>query len=172
MYLDERHLSTYTSEERERKEELKQMDENTRKLREDAKKYREKAVNESGFDYQNLQPEIEEKMNELPSSLSEISEAINLLKLKCEGIRNVDETILEEYQKYQREIEERRVLGVSLGQRLEEREKQIQHLQPIWLQALRSLVDKINENFSSFMRYLKFCGEVYLYIANEVFIYS
>lgn len=170
--LDERILSTKTSEEKEKKEDLKRIDEKTRQLRDLAKKCREKAVESSGFDFQHLPPDIEEKMNQLPNSLSEIIEAINLLKLKCEGIRNVDETILEDYQKYQREIQEKHALSLELEQRLSQREQEIQELQPVWLGSLRSLIDRINQNFSEFMGYLKFRGEVYLFAANEVIFNS
>lgn len=157
-----------TSDEKRLRNELVELEENLQTIRNVAKEYREKAKQLSGFDFSdNVDTNITERFNNMPSSLSEINDSINMLKLRCEGIANIDESILEEYQKYQNEITEKTSFCRQLENQLELKDGEINTIKPNWLDSLNGLINKINTNYSKFMDYLHFSGEVYLFTGNK-----
>lgn len=141
------------------------MEENLRRSREDAKIARDYARKLSGFDFGTSQipQDVHEKFLELPESIEDLENAISILKLRCEGIANIDESVLEEYQKYIEEITEKTKECKDLENDLEAKDNEIQTLKPLWLNALNELISKINLNFGKFMEHLQYSGEVYLF---------
>lgn len=161
-------MSTLNVEDLKRRQELKDLDEKLQEIRDIAKEFREKAKRFSGFDFNDsVDNSIVERFESMPSSLDEIKDSVNMLKLRCEGIVNIDESILEEYQKYQQEITEKTSYSAQLEKELEANDKKINELKAGWIESLNDLILKINNNFGKFMDYLRYSGEVYLYTGSK-----
>lgn len=166
--LDEQQHSALVSEETNKKNELQEMNRIFLNAKDVAKEFRERAKEKSGFNFdEHTDPKIKETFDELPGNLEDVNIAISRLKMSCQGIKNVDEDLLNKYRNYQLEIEEKEAQCLQLEEEHENKKNEIDALRPIWIEELNKVINKINENFSSFMGYLNFCGEVYLYEGNN-----
>ncbi|OTF72867.1 SMC protein-like protein, partial [Euroglyphus maynei] len=141
-------------------------------LKNEAKEFRTNAIEKSGFDYNDIDEEILERLKKLPDTLEDISDSITELKLRCEGIKNVDQSLLETYRAYALEIENKGNECEKFEQELIVRKQEIDSLKPVWLTELKSLINKINENFSKFMDYLNYSGEVYLFTGDKEYSFD
>ncbi|KAH9416423.1 Structural maintenance of chromosomes protein 5 [Dermatophagoides pteronyssinus] len=137
-----------------------------------AKEFRKNAIEKSGFDYNDLDEQIRKRLEELPDTIDEISDAITELKLRCEGIKNVDQSLLETYRSYQKEIQTKSVELEKFEQELQQHKEEIDQLKPVWLNELKTLIAKINENFSKFMDHLNYSGEVYLFTGDKEYSFD
>lgn len=167
--LDKQNLSAIESEVEYVRNEMKNLEENLRAARDQAKEARDQARTLTGFDFANGQVEdsITEKFNSLPNSMEELENSISIMRLRCEGIANIDDSVLVEYQKYQQEIAEKTNECRELESELAKKQSEIETTKPLWLDALNSLISQINNNFSKFMEHLQYSGEVYLFDGNK-----
>ena len=96
----------------------------------------------------------------IPDSSDEIQAYKTELEAKADCIESVDRKIVEEYTDLKLTIRE---LETELKQRedlMDSKSSQLQQLKQSWLESLRSLVERINSNFSSYFSRLGFAGEV------------
>ena len=168
-FLVEQSYSSLNFEVEGFRKELKNLEDSLRVSRDAAKNARVHARELSGFDFGDSQvpQEVNEKFSELPSTIEKLDNAISILKLRCEGISNIDESVLEEYQNYISEITTKTTERDDLEKELASKENEVQILKPLWFDALNSLIEQINFNFSKFMDHLQYSGEVYLFGGNK-----
>ena len=96
----------------------------------------------------------------IPDNSDEIRTFKTELEAKADCIDSVDRKTVEEYTELKLTIRE---LEAELKQRedlMSSKSSKLQHLKESWLESLRSLVEKINANFSSYFSWLGFAGEV------------
>lgn len=136
-----------------------------KKVRDAVKKANEEVTAACGADVTDpvKGPDILEKFATLPNDEEEIENVESVLRLRCQGIANIDESILEEYQKYQRDIAIKNEELAKLEADAANVEKEIQTIRPRWVNALKELIGKIDNNFGEFMQTMQYSGEVYLY---------
>lgn len=106
---------------------------------------------------------VERKLDGLPGDFDLIENAMSVVRLRCEGIANVDESVLEQYRKYQREITEKNKELAQLEAEAKTVNDEIKRVQSVWVNALKSLIRKIDKNFGEYMANMNYSGEVYLY---------
>lgn len=111
--------------------------------------------------------EIHAKLETLPTDDEEIENLMSMLRLRCQGIANVDESILEEYQKCQREIDLKTQELNELETEAKNVEKEIETIKPRWVNTLKELIGQIDRNFGDFMMKMHYSGEVYLFEADK-----
>ncbi|KAH7646400.1 Structural maintenance of chromosomes protein 5 [Dermatophagoides farinae] len=152
---------------------INQLNNNFKELQKTTREFRKYAIEKSGFNFnEDLDEEIRKKMHDLPEKLDEISDMIDTLKLRCEGIQDVDQSLLEDYKRYQLEIQNKYSECEKYEQQLDCRKQEINSLKPIWLTELKGLIDKINENFTKFMDHLNYSGEVYLFTGDKEYSFD
>lgn len=150
------------------KQELENVRENLSAARNAAKVARESAKEITGMDFTSEVPEeITNTFNELPDTVSELDHTIDVMRLRCEGVANIDDSVLEEYQEYQRKIAKETADCREAEEKLVNVEREIQTIKPLWLNALNTLIVQINQNFGRFMFHLNYSGEVYLFEGNK-----
>ena len=168
-FIDKQHQVSLDQEIIYFRNEVKSLEDSVRTAREQAKAARDQAKEITGFDFSNNQVDeaITEKFNSLPDNMTELDNAIDILRLRCEGIANIDDSVLVEYQRYQQQIGEKTNECRELECELARNENEIQTIKPLWLDALNTLIGQINQNFSQFMAELDYSGEVYLFHGNK-----
>lgn len=141
-------------------DQLKEMNVEVRKARDIAKAAFEEAKIAVGSEFTE---EVQEKMSTLPGTFEEIESAIAVLRLRCQGIANIDDSVLEQYHKYQKDITEKNSELAKLEEEAKKVDDEIQAVRPIWVNSLKQLIGQIDKNFGNFMTMMKYSGEVYLY---------
>lgn len=168
LNTDNQMKATHDMEVESIKQELEHFRENLYTARNAAKEARDSAKEITGMDFNRDVPEeITNAFNDLPDTVSELDHTIDVMRLRCEGVANIDDSVLEEYQKYQREIAEKTVECRGRELELVNVEREIQNVKPLWLKALNTLIVQINQNFGKFMFHLSYSGEVYLFEGNK-----
>lgn len=173
--------ATYTSQKAELEEETKylqsqllELSAEVKKVRDAVKKANEEVTAACGADVTDpvKGPDILEKFATLPNDEEEIENVESVLRLRCQGIANIDESILEEYQKYQRDIAIKNEELAKLEADAANVEKEIQTIRPRWVNALKELIGKIDNNFGEFMQTMQYSGEVYLYEGEKEYAFE
>ncbi|KAM9330698.1 structural maintenance of chromosomes protein 5 [Gastrophryne carolinensis] len=103
----------------------------------------------------------------LPNTLDEIDAALNEERSRASCFTGLNASVVEDYTKRTREIE---AMSGDLNQKRKELEDYRQKLSTVkqnWLLPLKSLVEKVNEQFSSFFSSMQCVGEVDLHTENE-----
>lgn len=139
---------------------LKELSLEVKKARDIAKVALDKAKIAVGGE---VSTEVHEKLNTLPNDFGELENAMSVLRLRCQGIANIDDSVLEQYQKYQKDITEKNSELAQLEGEAKKVDDEIQIVRPIWVNALKQLVGQIDKNFADFMMHMSYGGEVYLY---------
>ncbi|CAH2294106.1 structural maintenance of chromosomes 5 isoform X2 [Pelobates cultripes] len=104
----------------------------------------------------------------LPNTLDEIDSVLNEERSRASCFTSFNASVVAEYNKRTEEIKQ---LTVELDQKrneLDDYKQNISQVKERWLNPLKQLVEKINEQFSSFFRSMQCVGEVDLHTENEV----
>uniref|UniRef100_A0A8C5WDB0 Structural maintenance of chromosomes protein 5 n=1 Tax=Leptobrachium leishanense TaxID=445787 RepID=A0A8C5WDB0_9ANUR len=103
----------------------------------------------------------------LPNTLDEIDAVLNEERSRASCFTGLNPSVVEEYSNRTRDIQ---LLTTELDQKkneLENYRENISQVKEQWLNPLKQLVEKINEQFSSFFRSMQCVGEVDLHTENE-----
>ncbi|KAI4882717.1 hypothetical protein NFI96_028525 [Prochilodus magdalenae] len=105
--------------------------------------------------------------SELPDTLDEIDAMLNEERTRAECFTGLSETVVEEYNKREKEIKNMEKELEEKTNALNEYRQNISEAKERWLNPLKSLVEQINEKFSDFFRSMHCAGEVDLHSENE-----
>ncbi|MEE6459332.1 hypothetical protein FKM82_000599 [Ascaphus truei] len=103
----------------------------------------------------------------LPNTLDEIDVVLNEERSRASCFTGLNASVVDDYTKRTKEIQQ---MTEELEQKKNELENYRQNISQVkerWLNPLKHLVEKINENFSSFFRSMQCVGEVDLHTENE-----
>ncbi|MEE6459328.1 hypothetical protein FKM82_000599 [Ascaphus truei] len=108
-----------------------------------------------------------EAFQSLPNTLDEIDVVLNEERSRASCFTGLNASVVDDYTKRTKEIQQ---MTEELEQKKNELENYRQNISQVkerWLNPLKHLVEKINENFSSFFRSMQCVGEVDLHTENE-----
>lgn len=134
------------------------------------KKEAERLYNDALATTDNISPQndafkpFNKAFEKLPATIAEINNELNVAQAKvfCMA-KNVDaENILREYEEMQNDIQNLTEFVKKKSTLLREMTIEIEKLKEMWLQPLQQLVEKINENFSTYFSEMDCAGEVTL----------
>ncbi|XP_066460282.1 structural maintenance of chromosomes protein 5 isoform X2 [Eleutherodactylus coqui] len=103
----------------------------------------------------------------LPDTLEEIDAVLNEERSRAACFTGLTSSVVEDYTKRTREIEDMTEELHRKKTELESFRQNILQVKEDWLTPLKQLVEKINEQFSSFFRSMQCVGEVDLHTENE-----
>ncbi|XP_044128806.1 structural maintenance of chromosomes protein 5 isoform X1 [Bufo gargarizans] len=103
----------------------------------------------------------------LPNTLDEIDAVLNEERSRASCFTGLNSSVVEDYTKRTREIEDMTEELYKKKTELESFRQNILQVKEDWLIPLKQLVEKINEQFSSFFRSMQCVGEVDLHTENE-----
>ncbi|XP_040273021.1 structural maintenance of chromosomes protein 5 isoform X2 [Bufo bufo] len=103
----------------------------------------------------------------LPNTLDEIDAVLNEERSRASCFTGLNSSVVEDYTKRTREIEDITEELHRKKTELENFRQNILQVKEDWLIPLKQLVEKINEQFSSFFRSMQCVGEVDLHTENE-----
>uniref|UniRef100_A0A8B9HF81 Structural maintenance of chromosomes protein 5 n=1 Tax=Astyanax mexicanus TaxID=7994 RepID=A0A8B9HF81_ASTMX len=106
--------------------------------------------------------------SELPDTLDEIDAMLNEERARAECFTGLNEAVVEEYSKREKEIKNMEKELEEKTKALNEYRQNISEAKERWLNPLKLLVEQINEKFSDFFRSMNCAGEVDLHSENEV----
>ncbi|CAL1540764.1 unnamed protein product [Lymnaea stagnalis] len=148
--------------------EVKELQEHVQELKQQAREKLMDAKKKADIGYQDDLEKvlttrgIWEDFKDAPSSIDELDNEIHRMQARAESMFQVDEKVVHDFEKRQREIE-------HLEQRLNETEAKrqthqadITEIKRQWLEPLTELIQLINTKFSYFFSTLQCCGEVSL----------
>ncbi|XP_053558489.1 structural maintenance of chromosomes protein 5 [Bombina bombina] len=143
------------------------MDGRKRTLLENCKGLLGKARKACNMDPSQEIPQDLQAFQSLPNTLDEIDALLNEEKSRASCFTGLNASVVEDYTKRTHEIQ---LLTEELNQKkseLEDYRKNISQVKEKWLNPLKQLVEKINEQFSSFFSSMQCVGEVDLHTENE-----
>uniref|UniRef100_W5LNS0 Structural maintenance of chromosomes protein 5 n=1 Tax=Astyanax mexicanus TaxID=7994 RepID=W5LNS0_ASTMX len=105
--------------------------------------------------------------SELPDTLDEIDAMLNEERARAECFTGLNEAVVEEYSKREKEIKNMEKELEEKTKALNEYRQNISEAKERWLNPLKLLVEQINEKFSDFFRSMNCAGEVDLHSENE-----
>ncbi|XP_075067074.1 structural maintenance of chromosomes protein 5 isoform X2 [Mixophyes fleayi] len=111
--------------------------------------------------------EFQTAFQSLPSTLDEIDAVLNEERSRASCFTGVNSSVVEDYAKRTREIEDMTVEVDRKKNELTTYRQNITKVKEDWLTPLKHLVEKINEQFSSFFSSMQCVGEVDLHTENE-----
>ncbi|XP_072260268.1 structural maintenance of chromosomes protein 5 isoform X2 [Pyxicephalus adspersus] len=103
----------------------------------------------------------------LPNTLDEIDASLNEEQSRVSCFMGLNASVVEDYARRTREIESKTVELNQKKKELEDYRQKISKVKQDWLTPLKHLVEKINEQFSSFFSSMQCVGEVDLHTENE-----
>eukprot|EP01119_Soliformovum_irregulare_P024779 TRINITY_DN8979_c0_g1_i1.p1 TRINITY_DN8979_c0_g1~~TRINITY_DN8979_c0_g1_i1.p1 ORF type:complete len:435 (+),score=139.36 TRINITY_DN8979_c0_g1_i1:323-1627(+) len=107
-----------------------------------------------------MTPELKAIFEEFPDELEEIEEAINEAQAKADLNHSGNNTVIEQYEKRKKEIEELEEKMATSTESLNRLKAEIESVKSAWLPPLSALVRRINESFSKHMSQIGCAGEV------------
>ncbi|XP_063311120.1 structural maintenance of chromosomes protein 5 isoform X1 [Pelobates fuscus] len=116
---------------------------------------------------QDVPQDFQTAFQALPNTLDEIDAVLNEERSRASCFTSFNASVVAEYNKRTEEIKQ---LTVELDQKrneLDDYKQNISQVKVRWLNPLKQLVEKINEQFSSFFRSMQCVGEVDLHTENE-----
>ncbi|XP_070598754.1 structural maintenance of chromosomes protein 5 isoform X2 [Erythrolamprus reginae] len=125
-----------------------------------------KKVCNLGMD-QNLPENIYKAFLDLPSTVDEIDALLNEEKTRASCFTGLNASVVEEYNKRVKEIEELTAELEEKKKELDSYRQNISQVKESWLNPLKKMIDQINEKFSSFFSSMQCAGEIDLHAENE-----
>ena len=103
----------------------------------------------------------------LPNTVDEIDAEVNTIQARADCTMPVDKNVLEEYNRREREI--RRLTKVAGAQKakLDNHQGEVEQVKAEWLDPLKDLIGRINDNFAYYFSTMKCAGEVDLSIPDN-----
>ncbi|NXL66902.1 SMC5 protein, partial [Chordeiles acutipennis] len=149
-------------------EHFRELEDRKRVLTEDCKELLKKARHtcKLGPD-QTLPKEFQTAFQTLPNTLEEIDAFLNEEKTRASCFTGLNASIVEEYSKQTREIEQLTEYLEEKKNELDNYKKNISQVKERWLKPLKTLIEQINEKFSNFFSSMQCVGEVDLHVENE-----
>ncbi|XP_077331082.1 structural maintenance of chromosomes protein 5 [Lithobates pipiens] len=111
--------------------------------------------------------EFQTAFQSLPNTLDEIDAALNEERSRASCFMGLNASVVEDYTRRTREIEVKTEELSQKKKELEDYKQNISKIKQDWLTPLKHLVEKINEQFSSFFSSMQCVGEVDLHTENE-----
>ncbi|XP_040212662.1 structural maintenance of chromosomes protein 5 [Rana temporaria] len=111
--------------------------------------------------------EFQTAFQSLPNTLVEIDAALNEERSRASCFMGLNASVVEDYTRRTREIEVKTEELIQKKKELEDYKQNISKIKQDWLTPLKHLVEKINEQFSSFFSSMQCVGEVDLHTENE-----
>lgn len=111
-----------------------------------------------------LSQELRTAFEQCPSTLTELDDEIHRLQACADSIFQTDEKVIQTYKQRERKIGE---LKTQLSQREAEQgrlRRDLEDAKAKWLDPLRELIAKINDNFGQFFSAMNCSGEVDLHV--------
>ncbi|KAM4708555.1 structural maintenance of chromosomes protein 5 [Discoglossus pictus] len=142
-------------------------DEQKRTLLEHCKGLLKKARQACNMDQNQDIPQDIDAFQSLPNTLDEIDAVLNEERSRASCFTGLNASVVEDYTKRTKEIQE---MTAELDQKRNELENYRQNISQVkekWLNPLKHLVEKINEQFSNFFTSMQCVGEVDLHTESE-----
>ncbi|XP_056379046.1 structural maintenance of chromosomes protein 5 isoform X2 [Hyla sarda] len=114
-----------------------------------------------------LPPDFCTAFQALPDTLEEIDAVLNEERSRASCFTGLNSSVVEDYTRRTREIEDLTEELHKKKMELDTFRQNILQVKEDWLVPLKQLVEKINEQFSSFFRSMQCVGEVDLHTENE-----
>ncbi|XP_068092361.1 structural maintenance of chromosomes protein 5 isoform X2 [Hyperolius riggenbachi] len=171
LWMKNQHESEYreaTSRLKELEVQFQAADESKRKLMETCKDLLRKAKRTCQLGPNDDVPqEYQIAFQSLPHTLEEIDAALNEERSRASCFTGLNASVVEDYGKRKREIEAMTEQLTQKKKELDDYREKISKVKQDWLTPLKLLVEKINEQFSSFFSSMQCVGEVDLHTENE-----
>ena len=149
-------------------DEKKEKDEIRNTLKSKARQLRTTAENHtvsSGYELVGGQmPQIlRDEFERLPDTVAQLEGQLDVLYTQSQNMVGIEnESAVEDFENRKKEIAENRKTLQKLSVTLERKQSEMVSLKERWLQPLKQLMDRINENFSHAMRGMGYAGDVRL----------
>ncbi|KAG8130631.1 hypothetical protein E2320_017235 [Naja naja] len=116
---------------------------------------------------QSLPEDIYKAFLDLPSTVDEIDALLNEEKTRASCFTGLNASVVEEYNKRVKEIEQMTAELEEKKMELDSYRKNISQVKERWLNPLKKMIEKINEKFSDFFSSMQCAGEIDLHAENE-----
>ncbi|XP_061164858.1 structural maintenance of chromosomes protein 5-like [Saccostrea echinata] len=150
--------------------EFEEAKERVREIKDKAKRLLSIAKKATGTaDNEELSPEIRALFkNVIGNTVEEIDEAIHIQEARADSLYQTDEKVVQEYRNRKTEINQLETEIENREREISGHQERIEEIKRQWLEPLRELMEKINENFGYFFSCMNCAGEVDLSVpANE-----
>ncbi|XP_063435345.1 structural maintenance of chromosomes protein 5-like [Mytilus trossulus] len=114
-----------------------------------------------------LSPELRQSFESCPSTLDEIDAAIHEQQARADSLFQTDERVVKEYRQRKKEIAQLEKDVTNRQQQLHGHQEEVEKAKTEWLEPLRALIERINENFSYFFTCMKCAGEIDLNVPDN-----
>ncbi|XP_070206218.1 structural maintenance of chromosomes protein 5-like [Littorina saxatilis] len=119
-----------------------------------------------------LSPELKQAFEACPQTIDELDDEIHRHQARADSIFQIDETVIKQYHDREREIAR---IQSSLEKQEQEEQRvrgNVTEMRNQWLNPLKELIERINENFSFFFTAMGCNGEVDLSIPEDQEAYN
>ncbi|KAK2513862.1 Smc5 [Columba guinea] len=116
---------------------------------------------------QHLPKEFQIAFQALPNTLEEIDACLNEERTRASCFTGLNASVVEDYNKQTEEIQQLTEFLEKKKNELDTYKQNISKVKERWLNPLKSLIEQINEKFSSFFSSMQCVGEVDLHVENE-----